>query len=220
MSVYDFLYKHFRKFMSRFLYPTIVEKRYDVLPEGPIVLCANHLSAVDVILLICCTEERKIRFMAKKELFSVPFIGWLIKAMGSFPVERGAMDVPAIKKGVGLLKSGETVGIFPQGTRCAGVHPAQCEVKVHAGVGMMAERTHATILPVSIETKNFKIRPFRRVRLCYGKPIPYEEYVGLCEGREGHLAVSQMAFERVCSMIGDGKVEKPQKSEKNKKTAK
>lgn len=73
--------------------------------------------------------------MAKKELFSIPFIGWLIRTMGAFPVDRAAMDVSAVKKGIKLLESGEMVGIFPQGTRCDGVHPATTEGLITGGLG-------------------------------------------------------------------------------------
>lgn len=200
MNRYNWISKTFGGLISGVIFPTKVECAQTKLPEGPVLLCANHISGADVLLLISRTK-RQVRFMAKKELFSIPFIGWLIRTMGAFPVDRAAMDVSAVKKGIKLLESGEMVGIFPQGTRCDGVHPATTEGLIHGGLGLIALRAKATILPVAIETKNYKVRPFRRVRIIYGAPVPYGEYAALGEGRDGNLAVSRMIFERICQML-------------------
>lgn len=214
MTLYRFLYTTFRGIMSKIVFPTKVKRRYDVFPEGPVILCCNHLSAADVILLIA-TCPRQLRFMAKKELFSVPVLGWLIRTMGAFPVDRGGGNVGALKKGTQLLGDGEVVGIFPQGTRCRDVDPRTTAGKLHGGMALMAQRTHATILPVSIETKGYHIRGFKRITLTYGEPVSYEDYASTLEesGREG---LTRRFFETICDMADESRLERENKKRKKK----
>ena len=213
MKVYSILYKTLRGFMSKFLFPTRVKRSFDRYPEGPVVLCSNHLSGTDIILLMA-TSERQIRFMAKKELFRIPFLHGLMKAMGAFPIDRGGRDVGALRKGRELLERGEVVGIFPQGTRCTGVSPSETTGRLHAGAVLLAEKTKAALLPASIYTKNFKIRPFKKVFLSYGEPMPYEEYAPLLESGapgEGRAEVMRRLFARICEMNKEAQADSEKK---------
>ncbi|MEG2860327.1 MAG: lysophospholipid acyltransferase family protein, partial [Clostridia bacterium] len=66
----------------------------DAVPGGPVILACNHMSLMDPLIVVC-TLRRKVFFMAKKELF-VPPLGAILRALGAFPVERGATDLPAV----------------------------------------------------------------------------------------------------------------------------
>lgn len=81
-----------------------------------VIIAANHISLWDPPL-IGTFLPRKINFMAKEELFDIPIIGYIIKRLNAFPVKRGTADRVAIKKAISLLKSGECLGLFPEGTR-------------------------------------------------------------------------------------------------------
>lgn len=199
MSIYSFLRKYLRSFVAGVLFPMDLRGSYKDIPKGPVLLCANHLSGIDVILLAASTE-RQIRFMAKKELISIPVFGGFLKTLGAFPVDRAGMDVGAIKKAITLLSEGELVGIFPQGTRCAGVHPSKTKAKLHHGAAMMAIRAKATIVPVAIATGGYKIRPFKKVSVIYGKPITYEEYSALDRDLNGYAEITEYVFDRICEM--------------------
>ena len=72
--------------------------------EGGFMVCANHTSATDPVVICYAFRKHQVRFMAKKELFKVPVVNWLVGLMGAFPVDRGGNDVGAIKKSVNLLK--------------------------------------------------------------------------------------------------------------------
>ncbi|MBQ5535902.1 MAG: 1-acyl-sn-glycerol-3-phosphate acyltransferase, partial [Oscillospiraceae bacterium] len=80
--------------------------------------CANHASAWDP-LLICLALPRSmpIRIMAKKELMEIPFIGWIIKKLGAFGVDRGHSDLNAVKTAIKAVRDGESLLVFPEGTR-------------------------------------------------------------------------------------------------------
>ena len=93
-----------------------VEGREHVPKTGPFVLAANHVSYIDpVVLGVAC--PRPIHFMAKAELFRIPVLGFLIRELGAFPVQRGAADRSAIRRALRILNDGGVVGVFPEGTR-------------------------------------------------------------------------------------------------------
>ena len=198
MSFYSSVKGLLRFLFLKTLTPATILQETEEFPEGPVALCVNHISALDVLQLIPATP-RKIRFMAKKELFRIPLVGSVIKAAGAFPVDRKNADVSAVKNGMTVLKEGEVLGIFPQGTRCPGVHPASTRDKLRDGAVMMAHRTHATLLPAAIRMKKNRQRLFRKVTLIYGKPIPYEEYAPLIDGKN-YSAATNMLFDRICAL--------------------
>ena len=84
--------------------------------EGPFLLCANHNSNMDPVL-IAAGCKRQLTFMAKDELFHVPVLGKLIKALGAFPIKRGRGDAAAVMATLKIMKKGEATLIFPEGTR-------------------------------------------------------------------------------------------------------
>src|SRR6266550_581447 len=87
------------------------------LPEGGFVLAANHTSNFDPWALgIPLFPRRWLRFMAKSELYWRP-LGYLLDGGGAFPVHRGEGDVEAIENAVELVRAGEVVVMFPEGTR-------------------------------------------------------------------------------------------------------
>ena len=198
MSFYGKVRKLLEVLFLKALTPTKVFWECEDFPEGPVVLCANHTSAMDVLQLIPATP-RKIRFMAKKELFKIPLLGSVIRAAGAFPVDRKNADVSAVKNGMAVLKEGEVLGIFPQGTRCPGVHPNKTYGKLRDGAVMMALKTRATLFPAAIRVKKDRQRIFRKVTLIYGRPIPYEEYAPLVEGKN-YTAATSMLFDRICEL--------------------
>ncbi|SEJ88277.1 1-acyl-sn-glycerol-3-phosphate acyltransferase [Deinococcus reticulitermitis] len=135
-----------------------VHGREHVPPPGtPLVVAANHVSGLDPFLVArALPPGRYLQFMAKKELF-VPVIGEIIRAGGSFPVDRRTNDVAAIRTSVRLLGKGGTVGIFPQGTRGG--------EELRGGVALIAARGRAPILPAGVS------RDGRRWVVRFGEPI-------------------------------------------------
>jgi 1-acyl-sn-glycerol-3-phosphate acyltransferase len=150
------------------------------------------------VFLCAATSEQQPHFMAKKELFTIPVLGWLLKGLGAFPVDRKAGDVSAIKRSIALLEQGKCVGIFPQGHRNPGVDPRETEVR--HGIGMIAARTHATILPCYLCMKDYKFKLGRRVDIVVGKPMKYEEYAAGLSGTAEYTAITEKVFDRICTL--------------------
>lgn len=148
----------------KLLYPFTVEGLEHVPQDQSVVLCANHASAWDPILICMALPKRyRIRIMAKKQLTDIPVLGWLLKKIGVFPVDRGHADLHAVKTSIRAIQSGENLLIFPEGTRVE--HAGDARVK--GGVVMIALRTGAALLPVSVGGKK---QLFHRSRIVFGEP--------------------------------------------------
>ncbi|MBQ9802013.1 MAG: 1-acyl-sn-glycerol-3-phosphate acyltransferase [Clostridia bacterium] len=169
--------------------------------DGPYLVCGNHQTLLDAVFLCIALRRQQPHFMAKAELFRVPVIGRLVRWLGAYPVSRGKGDVGAIKRTIKLLETGYSVGLFPQGTRCAGKDPRECKAKT--GAAMIASHAGAQILPVHIKMKNYTWKFFRRVTVVIGEPIPFESF-GYDPQRQGEYArISEEIYAEICR-LGDG----------------
>ena len=194
---YGKIYNALAPFLAK-LYRLEVTGIENIPAEGGVIVAANHTAMMDVIILSIAMRGRQVRFMAKKELFSVPLVSSLIRAFGAFPVDRGNADIGSLKKAISLVDGGEMLGIFPQGTRQGGRDPRTTEVK--SGVGMIAYRTRACVLPVMIENDGMKTKMFRRNHVIIGKPIPSDELGFVSGGMEEYNAAAKAIFAGICSL--------------------
>lgn len=137
--------------------------REHIPKEGPVILCANHISLWDPPLL-GSGIDRMVNFMAKEELFRIPVISFLITKFGAFPVKRGAGDRAAIRATLKLLEEGKILGIFPEGTRSKTGEVGEGM----PGVAMFALKSQAQVIPVAIVGP---YRLFRPIKIVYGEPI-------------------------------------------------
>ncbi len=200
MTFYDALVKIFSRAVKLFfrIHVYDLERESTADTDRGMLVCCNHISFADVVVLAACLKKHRIRFLAKAEIFKVPVLKQFATAMGAFPVERGKADVGAIKKTLSLLEAGETIGFFPQGTRYPDVNPATTSVR--NGIGMIAYRSDATILPVYLQTKNNRIRPFRRVNLFIGEPFRYRDLNCAAEDPPNYPAASREVFDRILGL--------------------
>lgn len=136
--------------------------------EGGVLICANHIHNFDPEV-VGITAPRPIHFMAKEELFSVPILGKILPHINAFPVKRGMSDRGALRKGLAILKEEKVLGLFPEGTRSKTGELGQGL----AGAGFFALRSKAHVVPCAIIGP---YKPFKRLKVVYGKPINMEEY--------------------------------------------
>ena len=103
-------------FVIKLLHPTTVEG-LENLPSGGVLLCANHSSNWDPLILATrLPVNYRLHIMAKEELFKNPVLGWIIRKLGAFPVSRGNNDIQSVKTAIQSIKSGDNLLIFPEGT--------------------------------------------------------------------------------------------------------
>lgn len=167
---------------------------------GCLVIC-NHLVWRDPIVLCCALKHRQPHFMAKKELFKIPLLGWLIRALGAYPVNRGGADVGAIKHTIHMLQDGVTVGMFPQGHRYNGTDPRTTKPKT--GAAMIALKAGVPVLPVFIKVKNHKAKLFCRKDVYIGEPITPAEMKYDPEAPGEFDRIMGELYERVCQLGDD-----------------
>ena len=198
MDLYKVLKTKFPRLLTWLFGVHIHGSENEPLDGGYIAIC-NHISFVDVFIMALAVKK-KIRFMAKKELFSVPVIGKLVDNMGAFPVDRKGSAVAPIKKSIALLEAGEAVGMFPQGHRFPKRKFDTTKAEIKGGAAMACYRAKATVLPMFIATKNDKITLFKRTDIYVGKPIAFEEFGFTKGGSEEYEKAAEMMFERIAEL--------------------
>ena len=159
------------------LYRTKVEGRENE-PDAPYIVCANHFSFADPAFIALPLKQTQ-RFVARSSLVKYRFFNWLFRNVKVITINRGKSDITAVRLIVSTVKEGSCVAIFPQGTRVKGVRPVPKQAE--AGLGLIASMTEVPVLPVSIITKGYRPRIFKKVRIVIGKPIMPEEYLNFCD---------------------------------------
>lgn len=125
---------------------------------GPLIVVINHFNFIDPILA-GAYFPRDLEMMSKIENFQLPFLGWVVKAYGAFPVRRGEGDVEAIKHALHILHDGRALLMAPEGTRGGAVLKAG-----HHGVALLAARSGAPILPIGIAGHERFLTNLKRLR--------------------------------------------------------
>jgi 1-acyl-sn-glycerol-3-phosphate acyltransferase len=152
----------------------------NVPTAGPVLLVSNHQSHLDPVLIgIAC--PRQLKYLARIGLFFWPF-SWWIRALGAVSIDRESA-LGGIKTTLKLLKDGEAVVVFPEGSRTPDgkLHP------MLPGFCVLARRSGATIVPVAIDGAFAALprgSPFprpTRIRLTFGPPISKPQFEQLAD---------------------------------------
>ena len=162
--------------------------------EGPVILCSNHLSVMDPPTL-GTPLPREIRFMAKEELFKIPLFGSFITKLGAFPVKRGGISKQSLRTALNILKDGQVLGIFPEGTR---KNPGIGK----RGAATFALRSQAVVIPVAI-IGNYRL--FRKMKVVYGEPIDLSDLANDDSPDRMHKATERI-MERIHTLINEHRV--------------
>lgn len=160
--------------------------------EGPLIIAANHASLVDGPLVGSVIGSRRRPFaMGKKELFEKPILGWWLRGIGSFPVDRSGDATSALRAALAVLERGGSLYIAPEGTRVkAGERRAP-----KAGVSFLSARAGAPVVPVRVLGAAEFPRKFPlEVRI--GAPLAPPK----SEDRETGLAYAKELMERIYSL--------------------
>ncbi|MEW6557953.1 MAG: lysophospholipid acyltransferase family protein [Elusimicrobiota bacterium] len=161
------------------------------LPQaGPYILAANHLSYADPPLVGTCIRKQ-IYFIAKKQLFKIPILGWLIKHTNAFPVDRDAVDISALKSALKILQNGNILLIFPEGTR---YKPGKTR-KLKNGAAMLAIATNLPVIPVAVINSD-NLFKFRRLKVKFGTPLKFDS-------KENYDTITERIMSEIESMKDD-----------------
>jgi 1-acyl-sn-glycerol-3-phosphate acyltransferase len=147
------------------------------LPGSGFVLAANHTSNFDPWpLAMPLFPRRQLRFMAKSELFN-PLLGPIITAGGAFPVHRGQRDLEAVETATQLVRSGEIVVMFPEGTRRKKGLRKTREARPHTGAARIALDADAPLVPAAIAGTD-RLSRLGPLRVAFGEPVAIDDLRG------------------------------------------
>jgi 1-acyl-sn-glycerol-3-phosphate acyltransferase len=163
LGFYDFS-KFAVRAIARTLWRARVFGTENLPPTGPLIVACNHVSYLDPPLLGCLCP-RRIRYMAKKELFAIPVLGEVIRALGAYEVDRQGSATSAIKRSLRVLEAGGVVGIFPEGTR----NPTGA-IQPQTGVALLASLARVPVVPACIRGTDRALR-LARVDVAFGAPL-------------------------------------------------
>jgi 1-acyl-sn-glycerol-3-phosphate acyltransferase len=131
------------------------------IPAGGALVCSNHTTLSDPLYIVFAFQRKnRLRAMAKSELMRIPGLGWLLRKAGIFGVNRGKSDIAAIKLALKVLKDGEKLILFPEGTR-------HSDGEAKTGAAMLAIRSGVPIVPVYIPREK---KWFRAIPVVIGEP--------------------------------------------------
>jgi len=146
----------------------------NVPTSGGALLVANHQSYIDPVV-VAVRLRRPVSYLAQSGLFKNPFLGWLIRSLHAFPIERGKGDVGAVRESIRRLDEGHILNMYPEGTRTSDGEIGQ----IQKGIALILRKTTVPVIPVAIEG-SFKAWPnhlkiFRpaNVHVMYGKPMHF-----------------------------------------------
>ncbi len=171
------------------------------LPEsGGALIVANHVSYLDPAA-VGIAFRKPIHYLARKSLFKV-FLGWLLPRIQVLPVDRGKGDLGSMKRILGLLKDGQRVLMFPEGTRSPDgqLQPAE------AGVGFIIAKCDVPVIPVRIfgafecfPRGSARPRP-GRITLVAGPPVDFSGLDPSLSGRERHQACADLVMQALADL--------------------
>lgn len=136
--------------------------------EERCIICGNHLSTLDAVLLaVCC--KRQVHFMGKKELFENKFLNFIFRKIGAFPVDREGVSLSAIKTSLSILNNDGILGIFPEGTR---ISTGYDEENAKPGIALISYKSKSKVVLCHI-IGEYKFRS--KVKVYFSEPKDYFE---------------------------------------------
>lgn len=176
-----------------------IKGRENIPLKGGVIIAPNHLSYLDPPL-VGAALPRRATFMARKELFDFPLLGWIAKHY-ALPVDRDRLLPSTLKETISRLRKGGVVVIFPEGMRSETGEL----LEAGQGIGMITSHAKTPIVPVFI-TGSDRALPFNarwlkraKISIIFGKLIYYSDE----EGKESRHSLYRDISNQVMSEIGD-----------------
>jgi 1-acyl-sn-glycerol-3-phosphate acyltransferase len=162
---------------------------HDALPAGGALVLANHESFLDPFL-IGLPLKRTISYLARHDLFSVPFVGFMLRNTYVLPINRDSATTASIRGATRRMQHGFLVGVFPEGTRSDNGHPGELK----PGFIALLRHARSPVVPVGVAgagralPRGGKWIHRGRIRVVYGPSIDWRELEPLtARGRESEL---------------------------------
>ncbi len=156
--------KGFCKLLYNIIFRIEAQGLENIPSEGGAVICPNHISNHDAIL-VTVAIKRRVTYLAKEEIFSFKPLGWLLKKIGAIPIKRGSGDIGAVRKAIEVLADDKIIIIFPEGTRN---RTENTLLEFRSGASLIAYKSQRPIIPCTIIGK---YRPFSKIKVVFSEPV-------------------------------------------------
>ena len=197
--IYELVSKLFVFPIYKFVFKGHLIGRDNIPQKDSFIMVSNHGSLLDPPLLGHALG-RNISFMAKAELFKIPFLGFIITACGAYPVKRGIADKNTIKTACKKLSNDNSIGIFIDGTRQKNGRVN----KPKQGAALLAFKNQKLLLPVAIVNSHrlirlkFFIPLFSKIVIKVGKPVQPPQ----SSSRDDLNSVTTQLQDKINNLIG------------------
>ena len=169
--------------------------------KGGAILAVNHASALDPFLG-GIGLHRKIWYLGRSSLVKNRLVDFIMACQHFVPITRGSPDIAATKRIINLIRSGEIVLMFPEGTRSVDgtLRPGR------EGIGMFVRHARADVIPCYISgawralPKGALVPRPHKIRIAYGPLIKYEKFKDIPKSREGFQQISEKIMERIADL--------------------
>ncbi len=192
--------RKFIKLMFRFYYKVFFGVKIHGLENLPneksYLICSNHLDARDPFVIGSALNPQ-ISILAKKELFKNKVVAWFIALNGAIPVDREANDISAIKAALKILKGGNVMMLFPEGTR----NKTNVPLEAKPGVAMIAVKAKVPIVPISFISD---YKHFKTMHIIINDPIYLDEYFDQRMTTEKYQMISQEILDKIYEGVNNG----------------
>lgn len=171
--------------------------------EGGLIIASNHASFLDPPIVGVAAKHRIVRFMARDTLFENKLLGWLYYRFGVVPLDRTKGDVGAIKTAIRLLKDGQCIALFPEGTRTLNGELQEAK----GGIGFLIHKGGVPVVPAYIKgsyeawPKGSKKLISHPVSVRFGPVISPEELQFMdARGKPDFEAIGRCVMERIARL--------------------
>jgi len=154
----------------------------NIPPTGPVIFLCSHQSFCDPVIVGLAVWRRSFYAMARATLFTTPGLGWFIRSINAFPINRGQTDMAAMRHCLDILRRGYGLLVFPEGTR---THDGSVQ-SFAPGTLLLIRRSKALVIPVAIEgayqvwpRQRKRPRLFGRIGVAFGPPISADTITGM-----------------------------------------
>lgn len=187
--------------------------RENIPREGGVIIASNHMSYLDIPLLgySMFTTGRRADFMAKKELFSIPVLGFLLRMLGGFPIDRAKYDRVALREAVKRLKAGNMVVIYPEGTRSIDGRLQSGK----SGVGLIVKMSSKKVIPVGIKGTDKALpvgkwlpKPYP-VTITFGEPLDFSNMMEKNDEKSNAEEITDTIMGNIAALIANRQGDMP-----------
>jgi 1-acyl-sn-glycerol-3-phosphate acyltransferase len=165
-----------------------------------VIVAANHTCGIDPIMIIGTSPHRLVSYMVAREFYRKPLAKYFCDMVNCIPINRDSPGKEFLAACLRVLKHGGVLGVFPQGRFAV---PGEPEPELKNGVGVIALRTGAPVIPVHISGAKYHDSPFagyflrHNVRIRYGKPVDLSRFAGRERDREAAQEASELVMQRI-----------------------